>query len=282
MSPNLVRLFVGSALLLCSSAAPVDTLPAYTGYNSDQNDNTKEPATQVFPTKAAADAPYSLPAGQLRGAIYIPSSFGYGATPPLIMVPGTGSTGFLTFTGNFIKQFTGSPFADPVWLNIPDYLYDDAQLNSEYVAYAINYISGISDNKNVSVIAWSQGNLDTQWALKYWPSTRSVVSDFISISPDFHGTEVSYQSCTDILACPPAVIQQEYDSGFVTTLRKDGGDSAYVVSYTHRDTMNGSRLTNPLANDDRLYQSRHDRDSSERYQRFRIHQRCPRSWRLEQ
>lgn len=146
------------------------------------------------------------------------------------MVPGTGSTGCLTFRSNFIKEWQNVDYADPVWLNIPHFLLDDAQVNAEYVAYAINYISGISQKKNVSVIAWSQGNLDTQWALKYWPSTRSIVSDFINISPDFHGTVLAYIVCPGFptLTCVPSVIQQEYSSKFIATLRANGGDSAYV------------------------------------------------------
>jgi hypothetical protein len=86
----------------------------------------------------------------------------------------------------------------------------------------------------VSIIAWSQGNLDTQWALKYWPSTRGKVTDYIAMSPDYHGTSESYLICLGLpsLGCTPSVIQQEYASGFVTTLRLAGGDSAYVPTTT--------------------------------------------------
>lgn len=145
----------------------------------------------------------------VSSALVESQSFTYGQIPPLVMVPGTGSSGCLSFGSNFIKQFTGSSFADPVWPNNPDLLLMDAQVNAEYVAYAINYISGISSNNNVSVMAWSQGNLDTQWAFKYWPSTRDIVSDFISMSPDFHGTTISYSACPEFskLPCAPSVIQ---------------------------------------------------------------------------
>lgn len=190
------------------------------------NVNLASPEDTIYPQKDYSDAPYSLSEAKLRAAIQIPRSFSYGQIPPLIMVPGTGSTGCLTFRSNFIKQFTDSSFADPVWLNIPDFLYNDAQQNAEYVAYAINYISGISENRNVSVIAWSQGNLDAQWALKYWPSTRKMVSDLIAISPDFHGTTLA--TSTGLPLNPPSILQQDYNSQFVSTLRSSGGDSAYV------------------------------------------------------
>jgi hypothetical protein len=83
-------------------------------------------------------------------------------------------------------------------------------------------------------MAWSQGNLDTQWALKYWPSKRSKVTDFIALSPDYHGTTEGYLICLGLpsLGCTPAVIQQEYASAFVSTLRLRGGDSAYVPTTT--------------------------------------------------
>jgi hypothetical protein len=80
----------------------------------------------------------------------------------------------------------------------------------------------------VSVIAWSQGNLDTQWALKYWPSTRSKVSDFIAMSADFHGALAADIICPTGAPCAPSFKQQEYNSNFITALRSNGGDSAYV------------------------------------------------------
>ncbi|GAB7348491.1 hypothetical protein MBLNU459_g6897t1 [Dothideomycetes sp. NU459] len=201
-----------------------------TGKSSTTNLNTRNSGVTIFPRKACGDAPYTTAEGTLRAAIYIPSTFTYGAIPPVILVPGTGNLGYQTYEGNFIPLLTGSSYADPVWLNIPGFLTGDAQINSEYVAYAINYISGISSNKNVSVIAWSQGNLDAQWAYKYWPSTRKITSNHIAISPDYDGTQFANVICPTGLLCDPSVLQQRYStsSNFITTLRKNNGDSAYV------------------------------------------------------
>ncbi|KUJ24325.1 alpha/beta-hydrolase [Mollisia scopiformis] len=198
--------------------------------NSSSNNNPLSPSPAVYPQKSAGDAPYSLDENSLRSAIYIPSNFTYGEIPAVLLVSGTGALAGGNFGPNFGKEFQGSDYADPVYINIPGKQLADLQIEAEYVAYAVNYISAISDNKNVSVLSWSAGSSISQWAVTYWPSTRSVISDFIPISGDLHGTETAYFLCPGFprLPCAPAILQQEYNSTFVATLRNAGGSSAYV------------------------------------------------------
>lgn len=148
------------------------------------------------------------------------------------MAPGTGATGYSTFIPNIGKLLSSTTFADPIYLNIPGLLLGDAQIHAEYVSYAIQYAQAIT-NINPAIVTWSQGSLNAQWAFKYWPSTRKIVTDHIAISPDYHGTVLAYLLCPGLLlvngvVCTPAVVQQEYASAFVTRLRSSNGDSAYV------------------------------------------------------
>lgn len=211
------------------------------GENSVTNNN--KAIAGLYPRKAGTtDAPYSVPEADLRAAIYIPTHFTYGAKTPVLFVPGTGAYGGSNFVNNLRKLLTGQPYADPVWVNVPGAMLADAQINAEYVAYAINYISAVSRSvtnpKKIAVISWSQGGLDTQWVLKYWPSTRNIVQDFLPVSPDFHGTVFANLLClsasSDIgaLPCDPSVIQQQRTSNYVQQLRKNGGDKTFVPTTT--------------------------------------------------
>lgn len=145
----------------------------------------------------------------------------------MILFPGTGGTGYTTFAGNFIPLLSDVDWADPVWVNVPHFLLDDAQVNAEYAAYAINYIASLT-GCNVSVIGWSQGNIDTQWAFKYWPSTREVTSDHVAISADYRGTVLANLIGVIGVLNDPSVVQQQAGSEFIKTMRSDGGDSGYV------------------------------------------------------
>ncbi|KAK5956117.1 hypothetical protein OHC33_002690 [Knufia fluminis] len=202
------------------------------GINSFNSVNPA-PTDTIYPKKQPQDAPYTVPEAQLRAAIFIPPAFTYGQKRPILFVPGTGAFGGVNFISNLGKLLGNDDRFDPVYLNVPGAMLDDTQINSEYIAYAINYLASITGNRNdLAVIPWSQGNLDTQWVFQYWPSTRLVVTDFISASADFHGSTLPYLLDPALVnpPLPPSIIQQEYDSNFVLTLRYGGGTSPYVPS----------------------------------------------------
>ncbi|KAF9783598.1 hypothetical protein IL306_008891 [Fusarium sp. DS 682] len=194
--------------------------------NSSNNQNPDPPKT-VYPKAASCDAPYTVSEDKLRSAIFIPDTFTYGKKLPVILFPGTGSTGYTAFKGSFIPLLTDVDWADPVWVNVPGLLLDDAQVNAEYAAYALNYIAAIS-KRSVAIIGWSQGNLDAQWAFKYWPSTRKLTTDHIAISADYKGTILANFINLSGITNDPSVVQQEAGSNFIKTLRSNGGDSGYV------------------------------------------------------
>jgi len=202
---------------------------AHLDINSTENINPN-PRIAIYPQLLSNDAPYHLNENDLRSAIFIPGAFqhSHDGKVPVLLVPGTGSFGGEAFEHNFAKLLTASDFGDPLWLNIPGKMCDDAVKNAEYVAYAINYVS-TTCNRKIAVVAWSQGNLSVQWSLKYWPSTRNSVGNFISLSADFHGTSSAWlMAFTDGVLCAPAVRQQRRNSNFIATLLSNGGDSAHV------------------------------------------------------
>lgn len=149
---------------------------------SANNNNPRRPAKKIYPKKSPQDAPYKYSEQDLRSHIFIPSTFTYGKKPPVILVPGTGARGFNNFMGNLIPLLQGKSYADVVWINPVGFQLADAQGNAENVAYAINYVSGISGNRNVSVVGWSQGSESMQWAMKFWPSARAITTDQIAVS----------------------------------------------------------------------------------------------------
>jgi len=71
--------------------------------------------------------------------------------------------------------------------------------------------------------------MNIHWANKFWPSTRTILSNHIAICPDYHGTTQEYLiDPEEKFAYSPAVKQQAYNSNYVKSLRSFGGDSAYV------------------------------------------------------
>ncbi|KAJ7309459.1 hypothetical protein DFH08DRAFT_974711 [Mycena albidolilacea] len=113
------------------------------------------------------------------------------------------------------------------YLNTPDNSLIDAQITSEYVAYAINFLASSTGNP-IRVVTHSQGGLNTQWALTFWPSTRNNVFSFFAIAPDYRGS------------INAAAVQQGYGSNFVNALAAHDGLTAHVPTtdiYTLTDEL---------------------------------------------
>ena len=70
-----------------------------TGENSMSNVNIQAPKDTIYPRKGK-DPKYSVTESSLRSAIYIPPSFTNGKVQPVILMPGTGATGYFTYIGN--------------------------------------------------------------------------------------------------------------------------------------------------------------------------------------
>lgn len=69
------------------------------------------------------------------------------------------------------------------------------QTTSEYVAFAIQQLAAQSQTGKVGIVSHSQGGLNVQWALDFWPSYRPLVSAFVALAGDFHGTGEGPPAC---------------------------------------------------------------------------------------
>lgn len=148
--------------LIANGFDPNDIESIVEGYspadNSLDNDNPRTPSRTIYPKASAADAPYSVPESSLRASMLFPPSFTYGEKPAVILFPGTGVPGGPTWALTYGRILQNASVADPMWVNIPTASLDDAQVTAEYAAYAMDYVAGIT-NRNVSIIAFSQGSL---------------------------------------------------------------------------------------------------------------------------
>ena len=105
----------------------------------------------------------------------------------------------------------------------------DMQLSSSYIAYTLHALSDLASNTPVAVMGHSQANPDIQWALHFFPSTHSITSMYIGLSPDLtgigFGTGFLRGLCdlgTDgqVSLCQPSLWQQLTGSNYHAALGK--------------------------------------------------------------
>jgi hypothetical protein len=104
----------------------------------------------------------------------------------------------------------------------------DVQVAGEYLVHGLRTMFERA-GRPVSVLGYSQGGMSPRWALKWWPDTRPMVDDVVSIDPSNHGTLDTFALCA--LGCAPSFWQQTIGSNLLAAL--NAGRETYAgISYT--------------------------------------------------
>jgi triacylglycerol lipase len=190
-------------------------------------------AKRAVPTYAfAGDAPFSVNAATLAAALTCPGGNPTAAAPPVLLVHGTATTGDQSWGKGYVPALRAEGYT-PCYVTLPSRAMDDMQVSSEYVAYNLHYLASLSGGLKLAIISHSQGGPVSQWALQFWPSTRSVTRAFIPLSPDFDGVDLAISELSavcDLIDCQPSLWQQSQGSNYYKALH--AGDFRALVPTT--------------------------------------------------
>ena len=167
-----------------------------------------------------------MPPATLAAALHCHGDPTAGPTP-VLLVPGTTLTARVNYSWNYEPAFTR---AGRAWcaVTVPDHGMSDVQVAGEYIVYGLRTLFARA-GRPISVLGYSQGGMSPRWALKWWPDTRAMVDDVVSIDPSNHGTLDTFALCA--LGCAPSFWQQTIGSNFLTAL--NAGQETYAgISYT--------------------------------------------------
>ncbi|GAA6009593.1 hypothetical protein JCM10207_004117 [Rhodosporidiobolus poonsookiae] len=181
------------------------------------------------PTTLGNAGIFSSPCSTYVSALTCPNGIQGKKNGAVLLVHGTGSTGAETWgDGPYLKLLPDEDF-DVCYVDLPNRSIGDIQTSSEYVAHLIPYLAARSVTGKVGLVTHSQGGLNAQWALDFWPQGRMLVSSFVAIAPPFHGTYLANPTCLVLGlvtgGCNPSVIQQSVGSNFLKALNARGGNA---------------------------------------------------------
>ena len=199
-------------------------------------------AAVAAPTGNARSGPsLSEPAGRLASALHCtgdPAASARAGRTPVLLIHGTTSNARANFSWNWDRAFDSEHRAH-CDVDLPESGNGDIQTAAEYVVYGIRTLHA-SAGSRISLLGHSQGGMIGRWALKYWPDTRGMVDDYVSLAASNHGTAVFAVQCAATPSCTAANWQQRTDSDFLAALNQGPQtwpDISYTQIYTRTDEL---------------------------------------------
>jgi hypothetical protein len=202
---------------------------------------------------APVDPPFSVDRATLDAALAC-SSANLQQHPehePVLLVHGTFTKGNEQYSWNWELLLHDKGY-DYCAVTYPHRGMGDQQVAAEYVANAVMRMHDRSGRK-VDMVGHSQGGSMPRWAIKYWPSVRADLDDFVPIAGLAHGTTAdgSPPPVFDALGgMPPAFYQFDPSSNFVRHVNlgdETPGDIDYTSIYSYSDELVQPAYPKPTA-----------------------------------
>lgn len=193
----------------------------------------------------ASEPPLETPVARLDDAL-VCTPFTHPEKPAVLLVHGTGTAGYEQYEWTYLPLLVERGF-DVCFVTYPDRGLNDMQISAEYVVHALRRMHAETGRK-VAMIGHSQGALMPRWALKWWPSAREAVDDFVLLAGPNHGTLIADINPLALLpelplpgvGLPEVLFQFATDSQFIAALNADDetpGDVDYTSLYTLFDEL---------------------------------------------
>jgi triacylglycerol lipase len=167
--------------------------------------------------------------------------------PAVLLVHGTFTSGYEQYDWTYLPLLADRGY-DVCTVTYPDRGFGDAQVSAEYVVNALRRMHAKTGRK-VAMIGHSQGVMVPRWAIKWWPSARDAVEDFVMEAGPNHGINPVLITTSALLtslgfssaAGQPEVVYQFYsDSDFMKASNagdETPGDIDYTALYTQFDEL---------------------------------------------
>lgn len=197
----------------------------------------------------AGEPPLETPVAKLDAAL-VCTPFENPDKPPVLLVHGTTVGGHEQWEWTYLPLLVQRGF-DVCHVTYPDRGLNDMQISAEYVVHALRRIRAETGRK-VAMIGHSQGALMPRWALKWWPSAREAVQDFVLIAGPNHGTLIAELNPLTLLpldrlpislplvGTPGAILQFRPGSNFIAALNagdETPGNIDYTTLYSQFDEL---------------------------------------------
>lgn len=187
----------------------------------------KTAATAQAPSVSPAGPALDTPVARLNAALSCSPDLNHATRPPVLLIPSVFLNPDNQYSWNWVLELRrlGIPHCT---LRLPHENTADLQVSAEYVVHAIRQMAQRSGQK-VQVVGSSVGGMLPRWVLRFWPDTRALVEDLVSLAGAHHGALLADGICT--LGCQPAVFQAKPQSSFLRALN-NGFETLPEVSYT--------------------------------------------------